>query len=90
MFPLALLLLAVLAAALPNPTSFPTYNTNTNLTPASVGGATLTFAPNDKCDYDAAVHISSSSGCVRFPAGAESLRVVGVDGDVEYNSRKHR
>ncbi|KAL5424862.1 hypothetical protein PMIN06_001394 [Paraphaeosphaeria minitans] len=84
MTPLLLVLLptlfAILAAALPSPS---------DLGPQTAT-ATITFARNTQCfaDNTPALHVAAGSGCVAFPADAESLRVVGISegNSLRYNS----
>ncbi|KAF9741698.1 hypothetical protein PMIN02_000635 [Paraphaeosphaeria minitans] len=86
MTPLLLVLLptlfAILAAALPSPS---------DLGPQTAT-ATITFARNTQCfaDNTPALHVAAGSGCVAFPADAESLRVVGISegNSLRYNSCK--
>ncbi|OAF98664.1 uncharacterized protein CC84DRAFT_1264871 [Paraphaeosphaeria sporulosa] len=73
-------LLAVLAAALPSPSN----------QGAQTATATITFARNTQCtpDNTPELHVTAGAGCVAFPGGAQSLRVVGVSegNSLRYNS----
>lgn len=53
--------------------------------------ATITFARNTQCiaDNTPTTHVGAGAGCVAFPEGVQSLRVVGVSegNGLRYNSR---